>query len=144
MHTRFDAEPLAKRALSPRSKNVLRLGSIHSNLAALTRTTSAIDRALRRLSTGNRVARPGDDIVAYSQSAQLDSQVRGIYAGLTGLRTERSQTELADNAISSQLEIVQRMREIALQASNSLISATDRAALETELKSLLKDFERFT
>lgn len=110
----------------------------------MTRTSLAIARALDRLSTGKRVSSPRDDSAAYSMSQKLDSQARGIAQGIQSLNQSQGELELASSGIQSQLDIIRRMREIAVTASSSSITSTDRANLKKELQQLVEDYRRLS
>jgi len=110
----------------------------------LQRTMSAIARSLQRLSTGLRVNSPQDDVAAFSESVTLDSQIRGLNQATRNTNDALSMLMTTQSAVSTQLEIVQKMREIAVQASNGTLTANDRAGLNTELQQLYQEFNRIT
>ncbi len=107
-------------------------------------TQRAISRSLERLSTGKRLNSPRDGASDFGASIQLDSQARGFSQALRNINQGLSLLQTADSAISSQIELVERMREIAVQSSNSTLSDTDRENLNGELQSLLSEFNRIT
>jgi len=108
----------------------------------LAKTSAAISRSLERLSSGKRVNSPGDDIAAYSQSVRFDSQVRGLTQANLNINQTKGLLETAEVAFGSQLDLLQRMREIAVEASTGTLTTDDRANLNTELQSLLEQFRR--
>lgn len=122
----------------------MRIGELNSlgMVNRLQTTNRAIARSLERLSAGRRVNSAQDDPVAYAVSVDLDSQVRGLRQATLGINSFKFALENADSTLGTQFEIIQRMREIALQASNGTLSSTDRAQLNEELGQLLEEFER--
>src|SRR5690349_15401587 len=100
---------------------------------ALKRTQTSIARSLERLSTGQRVNSPRDDAHAYTLGVGLTAQIRGLSQSLLGVNTAVGMIETADAAVSTQLSIVQRMRELALEASSETLSASDRSNLNQEV-----------
>ncbi len=108
----------------------------------LERTSKAFARALARLSSGKRVSSPRDDAAAYSLGVRLTSQIRGIAQANLNLNSSLGIVQTASEAISVQLDLVQRMRELALQASNGLLTDADRNQLNFEVQSLKDEFNR--
>lgn len=123
---------------------------INSNISAfgaqsnLRRTSQAIARALERLSSGKRVNSPKDDSASFATGVRLESQIRGLRQSNLNIQSTQSLLTTAESAVSTQLDLVMRMREIALQGANGSLSGTERANLNSELKSLLREFERIT
>lgn len=115
-----------------------------SNSHEIGRTQRAISRALERLSTGKRVNSPRDGVVDYVSALRLDSQIRGISQITSGLNRALGLTSVADSAISSQIDLVQRMREIAIEGASGPLDTTTRKSLNSELLSLLEEFDRIT
>ncbi len=125
---------------------VLRIGSTPlrplGQLTAIERTQKAIARSLERLATGARVSQFSEDPVAVSQSLSLQSQSRGLRQIVQGLNQAQGDLQLSSTALSSQLDLIAQIRQIALQASSSTLSAGDRAELTSQLKTLLTEFSR--
>lgn len=113
-------------------------------LMNLSSTTKAIARSLERLSTGQRINRPSDDPAGYALSVRLESQVRGLSAYAKNLNQSIGMVETAQSALQTQMEIVQRMRELAVQAASGTLSGTERNAIQTELQSLGEEFRRIS
>lgn len=99
-------------------------------------------RALERLSSGKRVNSPRDDAAAYVSSVRLDSQIRGLTQANRQVSEAQSMIQIADSALSTQLEIVQRMREIALEAASETVTDSIRTGLQTELEGLVAEYQR--
>ncbi|MDB5037651.1 MAG: flagellin protein FlaA [Bacteriovoracaceae bacterium] len=119
------------------------ISSLHV-ASALQKTQKAIARSLERLSTAQAVNSPRDDAHAYSLGVGLTSQIRGLAQVNTGVNTALGMVDTASSAVSNQIDIVQRMKEIALQSSNGTLANTDRANLNLEFQSLLSEYNRIT
>lgn len=110
----------------------------------LARTTAAIQRSLQRLSTGLAVNSPADNVAISSQDVKLDAQVRGLRFGAQNANEAQSMLTAAEGAVSTQLEIVTRMRELSLQASNGTLTSSERSSINVEMNQLLQEFQRIT
>ncbi len=108
----------------------------------LARTSQAISRSLARLSSGKRIGSSRDDPAGSAQLVRLDSQLRGNVQAIRNLNDTKGLLSVADSAISTQLDIVQRMREIAVQGSSSTITAEQRSSMNAELRQLYEEFDR--
>ena len=116
-----------------------KIQGLQSNLQ---RTTGALSRALERLGTGSRIPSWRDDTALSSISTKLDSQVRGLNQSVQNAKEALALTEVASSGIDQQIEIVQRMREIAVEAASSSLTQDERNSLQTELQQLLGDYQR--
>lgn len=123
---------------------------ISNNIASLiasrdlSQTSRAISRSLERLSTGKRVNSPADDSVAFSLATKLNGQIRGLTQANLNINQAKGIIQTADSAISTQVEIVQKMRELALQGASSTLTSTDRDSINTQLQNLREEFQRVT
>jgi flagellin-like hook-associated protein FlgL len=87
---------------------------------------------------------PQDDSYAYALSTSLQAQARGLTQANINTNLTMGLLETASSAIDSQLDILQRLREIAVEASSSSLNSQDRQNLQTEVQSLLNEFRRIT
>lgn len=110
----------------------------------LSRTTAALSRALERLSSGKRIKSARDGGADLSVITRLDSQARGLSQSIRNVNQAQSLLSTAESAVSTQLDLVQRMREIAVQAASGTITSSDRQNLNTELQNLLEEYRRIT
>ena len=110
----------------------------------LRRTSETIARSLQRLSTGKRIVSPRDDLGSFNMSTQLTAQVRGLRQGIQNANTALGMVQTAEEAISSQIDIVTRMRELALSASNGNMTSAERDNLNTEVTTLFNEYKRIT
>ncbi len=122
------------------NSNILSLNSQRN----LQQTQKALTRALERLSSGSRINRAGDDAAGLAISEGLKSQILGTGRAIQNLNESYGFLVTADGALQTQVEIVQRMRELAIQAANGAIGSTERGYLNTEFQTVLEEYNRIT
>jgi flagellin-like hook-associated protein FlgL len=122
------------------STNLLSL-NVQRNLAT---TTRALQRSMQRLSSGNRINTGRDDPAGLAMASGLEAQRRGLLQAVRNMNDARGFLETADGAMSTQLQMVQRMRELSVQASNGTLNDSTRGYLNNEFQSLLAEFNRVT
>src|SRR6185436_9330286 len=109
---------------------------------ALTSSSKALGRALERLASGSRINRAGDDAAGLAISEGLGSQVRGVRVAVRNANDALGFLNTAEGALSELTNITQRLRELAIQASNGTLGASDRTYLNAERGQLLSEFDR--
>lgn len=110
----------------------------------LNKTYRALARSMERLASGKRVASPRDDVASFSQSVKLEAQIRGIVQSNLNISQAQSVVQTASAAIQTQIDIVQKMRELALQAANTNLSASERDSINTQLNTLMTQFDQIS
>ena len=121
---------------------------INTNIAAnitanaLTKNERAMSQAMERLSTGQRINSASDDAAGLAISSKMTSQVNGLNMAVRNANDAISLLQTADGAIASISDMLQRMRELAVQADNGTNSTTDLTALDTEFEALTTEIER--
>lgn len=121
---------------------------IMTNVSALSaqrnlgNTTNGLNKTLERLSTGLRINRAADDAAGLAISEGLQSQVRGLTVASRNASDAISVVQTAEGAMAEQTNIVQRLRELSIQASNGTLSSNDRESLQEEVDALLEEFDR--
>ena len=103
---------------------------------ALTKNERAMSQAMERLSTGQRINSAGDDAAGLAISSRMTSQINGLNMAVRNANDAISLVQTADGAIVEIETMLQRMRELAVQAASGTYSATDRDALEVEFDAL--------
>ena len=103
---------------------------------ALTKNERAMSQAMERLSTGQRINSAGDDAAGLAISSRMTSQINGLNMAVRNANDAISLVQTADGAAVEISNMLQRMRELAVQASSGTISTTDRTALDTEFTAL--------
>ncbi len=111
---------------------------------ALRTVGAQLSQKLLKLSSGLRVQGPKDDPTAYRLGESLASKSRAYSQGSNNLRLGNNLLEAQSQLLEAQSNLVQRMRELAVQGANGVLSSEDRANLQNELSSLLKEFERLS
>lgn len=104
-------------------------------------TQKALARSLARLSSGKRVNSAKDDPASLSVAARFESQLRGFAQVGRDVNRAMSLLNNVDSALGTQIDMVQRMRELAVQASNGTLSTNDREAIQRELNQILEEFD---
>ena len=109
---------------------------------ALVRNERSMNTAMERLSTGQRINSAADDAAGLAISSRMTSQIRGLEVGIRNANDAISMISTADGALVEVTNMLQRMRELALQASNGTTTAADRNYLSSEYTNLLSEIER--
>lgn len=107
-------------------------------------TTTAIARSLERLSTGKRVNSARDDSYAYRLGVTLQSQIRGVTQANLNANTAMGIVETADGALETQLDILQQLRQLAVEASSTTLTSVEREGIGEEVYALMEEFRRIT
>ncbi|XLZ70206.1 flagellin [Massilia sp. SR12] len=121
---------------------------INTNIASLnsqrnlTASQGSLSTSLQRLSSGLRINSAKDDAAGLAISDRMSSQIRGMSQAMRNANDGVSLAQTAEGALSSSGEILQRIRELAVQSSNATNSASDRQALQTEVGQLASELNR--
>ena len=120
---------------------------INTNIAAmnagrtLSRSTSALNQSLERLSSGLRINRAADDAAGLAIAEGFRSVVNGSQVAQRNAQDGVSLVQTAEGALSETTNILQRIRELAVQASNGTQSTANRQALDNEVVQLLSQID---
>ena len=107
-----------------------------SSLNALQRTNSQIGLRQLRLATGSRINRAEDDSAGYTIAKKLEARVRGQAKALDNIGDAKSMLTVAEGSLNSVMDILQNMKEKAVQAANDTMGTEERTAIENELHAL--------
>lgn len=118
--------------------NVASLNS-QRNLAT---SQSQLNTSIQRLSSGMRINSAKDDAAGLAISDRMNSQIKGMTQATRNANDGVSMAQTAEGALSSSGDILQRIRELAVQSSNSSNSVSDRKALQTEVTQLTSELNR--
>ena len=99
-------------------------------------TNLKMGKALEKLSSGLRINRSADDAAGLAISEKLRAQVRGLAQGQRNAQDGVSMIQTAEGALGEVHSILQRMRELTVQAGNTTLSSADRTAIGEELNTL--------
>lgn len=111
---------------------------------ALSNSNQSISKSLERLSTGLRVNRAADDAAGLSVSEQLRTQVRGSRMAIKNANDGGALLRIAEGAANEVSSMLQRMRELAIQANNDTLTSVERGYLDQEYQALLDEIDRIS
>jgi flagellin len=124
--------------------------TVNTNVASLNTqrnlntSSKGLDTSLQRLSTGFRINSAKDDAAGLQISNRLTSQINGLGVATRNANDGISLAQTAEGALQQSTGILQRMRDLALQASNGSNGATERAALQAEVSQLQQELNRIS
>ena len=124
--------------------------NISTNVASLnaqrrlTRNTSALQTSFERLSSGLRINSASDDAAGLAISQRMTSQVRGLNQAIRNANDAAALAKTAEGALVETGNILQRVRELAVQAANDTNNPTDRAVLQLEVNALTAELDRIS
>jgi flagellin len=107
-------------------------------------TSSNISKSLERLSSGLRINRAADDAAGLSISEKLRAQIRGLNRASSNALDGISLIQTAEGALNEVHGILQRMRELSVQAANGIYTADDRQAIQLEVSQLVDEINRIS
>jgi flagellin len=122
--------------------------SINSNYAATfaakaaKQTTSELNSAMEKLSTGKRINYARDDAAGQAISVRLTAEIQGLAMASRNASDGQAMIDTAEGALMETQTLLLRMRELAVQSSNGTLASADRAALEKEASSLEAEITR--
>ena len=108
----------------------------------LTSSSNALGRSFERLSSGLRINGARDDAAGLSITNRMTAQIRGLNMAVRNSNDGISLAQTAEGALNETTNILQRMRELAVQSANDINNAADRASLQAEVKQLKDELER--
>lgn len=103
---------------------------------------SQMAKSLEKLSSGLRINRAGDDAAGLSISEKMRAQIRGLNMASRNAQDGISLIQTAEGALDETHAILQRMRELAVQAANDTNVDVDRASIQDELNQLIDEIDR--
>ena len=109
---------------------------------ALTKNERAMNQTMERLSTGQRINSAADDAAGLAISSKMTSQINGLNMAVRNANDAISMIQTADGAMIEVTNMLQRMRELAVQAASDTNTSTDRASLNVEFQALGAEITR--
>ncbi len=106
--------------------------------------SSGQEKSLEKLSSGYRINRAGDDAAGLAISEKMRGQIRGLQMASKNSQDGISLIQTAEGALAETHSILQRMRELAVQAANDTNVTADRTAIQTELTDLSAEITRIS
>lgn len=107
-------------------------------------TNKALDKSLERLSSGYRINRAADDAAGLAISKKMKTQIEGLEQSSRNASDGVSVIQTAEGALNEVNAMLQRMRELAVQASNGTNTPEDRLAIQKELNQLNNEITRIS
>jgi flagellin len=113
-----------------------------NTMSALFKTNRDMSSSLEKLSTGLRINRSSDDAAGLAISENLRSQVRGVAQAQRNALDGTSLLQVAEGAANEISDILQRMRELAVQSANDTLTSTERSYAHQEFNALRQEIDR--
>ena len=110
--------------------------------AALTRNERALNTAMEQLSTGRKINSAGDNASGLAITSRMTSQIRGLDTAIRNANDAISMVNTAEGALDEITNMLQRMRELAVQAGTGTTNSTDRTYLNAEFSALRSEIDR--
>ncbi|MDP2003358.1 MAG: flagellin [Desulfurivibrionaceae bacterium] len=124
--------------------------TVNTNVASLnaqrnlSKSGSTLTKSLERLSSGLRINSAKDDAAGLAIATRMNAQVRGLNQAARNANDGISMAQTAEGALQESGNILQRIRELAIQSANDSNSASDRGALNAEVQQLLAEAQRIS
>ena len=124
--------------------------TINTNVASLTAqrnlgvSQGSLNTSIQRLSSGLRINSAKDDAAGLAISERFTSQIRGLNQAVRNANDGISLAQTAEGAMKASGDILQRVRELAVQSANASNSASDRQALQQEVSQLASELDRIS
>ena len=121
--------------------------TINTNVAAIKARSSLdkvqreLDTSIMRLSSGKRITRAHDDASGSSIAGRMESQIRGLNMNLKNAKDGQSLVDTQEGALQEVTGILQRMRELAVQASSGIAASADKNYLNLEMTQLYTEID---
>ncbi|TAL61867.1 MAG: flagellin, partial [Legionella sp.] len=103
-----------------------------------------MSQAIQRLSSGLRINSAKDDAAGLAISERMTSQIRGMNQAVRNANDGISLAQVAEGAMQESTNILQRMRELAIQSANSTNNSTDRQSIQAEVTQLKNELDRIS
>ena len=121
---------------------------VNTNIASLVaqknlaESKGTLDQALERLSSGSRINSASDDAAGLAISSRMEAQVRGLNQAVRNANDGISMTQTAEGAMEEITSMLQRMREISVQAASGTNTTQDLSSLDAEMQALKSEIDR--
>jgi flagellin len=119
------------------------ISALKSNIK-LQRTNEAMEKSVERLSSGYRINRAADDAAGMAISQKMKTQIRGLDQASRNASDGISVIQTAEGALNEVESMLQRMRELSVQAVNETNTAEDREAIQLEIDNLSAEIDRIS
>ena len=109
---------------------------------ALAESNAELETAMERLSTGRKINSAADDAAGLAMTQRMTAQVKGLAMAVKNANDGQALTQSIEGALGEVSDMLQRMRELALQAANGTNSSADRTFLQSEVNLLIQEISR--
>lgn len=109
---------------------------------ALSSTNNAMEKTIQKLSTGLRINSAADDAAGFAISEKMRAQISGLEIAVRNTQDATSMLQTAEGALGETNSMLQRMRELAVQASNDTLTSQDRSYIQLEIDQLADQIDR--
>ena len=109
---------------------------------ALSESNVELQTAMERLSTGSKINSAADDAAGLAMTQRMTAQVRGLAMAVKNANDGQALTQSVEGALGEVSDMLQRMRELSLQAANGTNSSADRTFLQSEINLLVQEITR--
>ena len=122
--------------------------SVNTNISSLTAQRAIADSkndletAMERLATGSKINSASDDAAGLAMTQRMTAQIQGLNMAIKNSNDGIAMTKSIEGAITEVSDMLQRMRELSIQAANGTNSATDRTYLQDEVNLLIQEVTR--
>ena len=114
-----------------------------SSMSYLTRQNNRnLSRSFQKLASGKRINSAADDAAGLAIAQKLLKQTNGLSAGVYNARTSQNMMNVAEGALGSVTDMLQRVNELSIQAANGTNSTSDRGAIQAEIDQLTQEIDR--
>ena len=117
------------------------IGALQATLAQ-NRTNNVMEEAMTRLSTGSKLNSAADDAAGMAIAGRMESQVKGITMAIKNASDAQALIDTSEGAHEEITNILQRMRELAIQSANDTNTTTERTSLNSEITQLISEIDR--
>src|SRR4051794_19148823 len=132
-------DDLKERTMSLRIQNNVEAFNAHRNLLAV---SNKVSESMERLSSGYRINRAADDAAGLAISEKMRAQIRGLSQNQRNIQDGVSLVQTAEGALNTVHDMLQRVRELAVQFKNGSLSASNQSAIQAEVGQLASEIER--
>lgn len=122
--------------------------TINTNIEALNaqrnlqHTENSLSLSMQRLSSGMRINSAADDVAGYAISQKLEGQINGLNQATQNSQDAVSMAQTAQGSLSVTMQMLQRIRELAVQYANGTNGASDQQAIQSEVNQLVSEINR--
>lgn len=118
------------------------IGNSGSLTGALNSTNQQLQKILQKLATGLSINQASDDAAGLAMTQEMDTQIRGFKMGAYNVSAAESALNITGGVANQAADILQRQRDLALQAFNGTLTDTDRQAINTEYQQLTQQLDQ--